>query len=124
MNIYRWDDVKEEHLLDGMLTRRVISGERVTMARIFLRKGCKVPMHSHENEQLTTVYTGALRFELGGKNVVVGPGETLHIPSLLPHSAEALEDTEEMDLFAPVRRDWLDGSDFYLRGKPEPPDRV
>jgi quercetin dioxygenase-like cupin family protein len=90
----------------------------VMLAHVYLDKGCIVPKHDHENEQLTYILDGALRFWLGddGSEVVdVHAGEVLHIPSGLPHKAEALEDTLDVDIFCPPRQDWLDGTDVYLR---------
>jgi quercetin dioxygenase-like cupin family protein len=115
MKPVKWDDVEKEDLND-MLSRRCIHGDRMTLAMIYLKKGCVVPTHSHDNEQMSTVFKGALKFLIDGKEIVVGPGETLRIPPFVPHSAEALEDCEEMDAFAPVRQDWVDGTDLYLRG--------
>ena len=114
---YRWDDLPKEPLKDD-LSRRLISSERMMLAQVFLDKGCIVPQHSHENEQLTYIVEGTLRFFLGedeSEVVDVGAGEVLHIPSGLPHRAEALEDTLDVDIFSPPRQDWLDGSDAYLR---------
>jgi quercetin dioxygenase-like cupin family protein len=114
---YRWDDLPKEPLKDD-LSRRLISTERMMLAQVFLDKGCIVPQHSHENEQLTYILEGALRFFLGeheSEVIDVGAGEVLHIPSGLPHRAEALEDTLDVDIFSPPRQDWLDGSDAYLR---------
>jgi quercetin dioxygenase-like cupin family protein len=116
---YRWEDLPKE-MLKPDLGRRVISTERMMLAHVYLDKGCIVPQHSHENEQLTYILEGALRFWLGedGAEVVdVGAGEVLHLPSNLPHKAEALEDTLDVDVFCPPRQDWLDGSDAYLRPK-------
>ena len=116
MKLYNWESMPEEHVHD-LLSRRFISGEQMTMARIFLKKGCLVPTHNHESEQLTTVFTGALKFLIGGDEIVVRGGETLLIPAFVNHSAEALEDTDEMDVFAPIRVDWIEGTDDYLRAK-------
>ena len=115
MKVYKWDDIEKEEMND-LLARRCINGDRMTLAMINLKKGCVVPLHSHENEQMSTVFTGALKFLLDGQEIVVRPGETLRIPPLMPHSAIAIEDTEEMDVFAPIRQDWIDGTDDYLRG--------
>ena len=90
------------------------------IAQVYIAKGGVVPQHSHENEQLTYILEGTLRLWLGadGEQVVdVGPGEVLHIPSWLPHAAEAIETTLDVDIFCPPRQDWLDGSDAYLRSK-------
>ena len=116
---YRWDDLPKEPLKPD-LSRRLISTERMMLAQVFLDKGCIVPQHSHENEQLTYILSGTLRFFLGedeSEIVDVGAGEVLHLPSWLPHRAEALEDTLDVDIFCPPRQDWLDGSDAYLREK-------
>ncbi len=104
--------------VSAQLERRVVTGERMMLAHVYLEKGCIVPRHSHDNEQLTYILEGALRFRLGedGKEeVTVRAGEVLHIPSNLLHEAEALEDTLDVDVFSPPRQDWLDGSDAYLR---------
>jgi len=85
------------------------------LARLRLRKGCIVPLHSHENEQITYILEGALKFSLQGKEVVVRAGEILVIPSNVPHSAEAIEDTVDLDVFCPPRADWISGTDAYLR---------
>ncbi|MFY9556896.1 MAG: cupin domain-containing protein [Blastocatellia bacterium] len=116
MELFKWDEMPEEHVHE-LFTRRFISGDQMTMARIFLKKGCLVPTHNHESEQLTTVFTGALKFLIEGREVVVRGGETLLIPAFVPHSAEALEDTHEVDVFSPVRTDWIEGTDHYLRAK-------
>ena len=114
---HRWDDLPKEPLKDG-LSRRLISTDRMMLAQVFLEKGCIVPHHSHENEQLTYILEGKLRFWLGedeSQIVDVAAGEVLRIPSWVPHKAEALETTLDVDIFNPPRQDWLDGSDGYLR---------
>ena len=114
---YRWEDVPKEDVSQGF-GRRLISGERLMLTHVYLDKGFVVPRHSHENEQLTWILEGVLRFWLGeGESEVVdvAAGEVLHLPSNLPHKAEALEDTLDVDIFSPPRQDWLDGSDAYLR---------
>jgi len=114
---YRWDDMPKETLKDG-LDRRLISTDRMMLAHVYLEQGTIVPKHEHENEQLTYILEGVLRFWLGedeSEVVDVSAGEVLHIPSHLPHKAEALERTLDVDIFQPPRRDWLDGSDAYLR---------
>ena len=116
---YRWEDLPRERL-NPDLERRLISTDRLMVAHVYLQKGCIVPTHSHENEQLTYILEGTLRFWLGDDEsevVDVAEGEVLHIPSHLPHMAEALEDTLDVDIFCPPRQDWLDGSDAYLRHK-------
>jgi quercetin dioxygenase-like cupin family protein len=108
-------EIPVDHL-NPLLDRQFVHGEKGMLARLLLRKGCIVPRHSHENEQITYVLEGALKFVLGeGEAVVVGAGGLLVIPPNLPHSAEALEDTIDIDVFTPPRADWIDGSDAYLR---------
>ena len=117
--LYRWKDLPKEQLKPD-LGRRLISTERLMLAHVYLEKGCLVPKHSHESEQLTYILEGVLRFSLGDNEsevVDVAAGEVLHIPSNLPHKAEALETTLDVDIFCPPRQDWLDGSDAYLRRK-------
>ena len=114
---YRWDDMPREQLSDT-LERRLITGERMMLAHVYLKKGAIVPRHAHDNEQLTYILEGALRFWIGedeAEEVVVRAGEVLHIPSNLPHKAEALEDTLDVDVFSPPRQDWIDKTDGYLR---------
>jgi quercetin dioxygenase-like cupin family protein len=113
-HLYKWDDVVVEKVRDG-ISRRFIAGDREMVAQITLKRGAIVPMHSHESEQLTYVLTGALTFTLGGGAVTVHAGELLRIPSWMPHSAEAIEDTFELDVFSPIRQDWIDGTDDYFR---------
>jgi quercetin dioxygenase-like cupin family protein len=108
------DHLPVEHL-NPLLERQLVSGERSMLARIILRAGCIVPMHSHDNEQITYVLEGALKFHIQDREVVVRAGEVLVIPSQMPHSAEALEDTVDLDIFSPPRQDWLQGTDSYLR---------
>ena len=115
---YRWEDIPKEALKPN-LARRLISTDRMMLAQVYHQKGSVVPTHAHENEQLTYILEGVLRFWLGEDEsdvVDVAAGEVLHIPSYLPHKAEALETTLDVDIFCPPRQDWLDGSDAYLRG--------
>ncbi|OGU22492.1 MAG: cupin [Gemmatimonadetes bacterium RIFCSPLOWO2_12_FULL_68_9] len=119
VRLFRWDQMPKEKVTD-LLDRRLITGERMMLAHVYLKKGCVVPKHQHENEQLTYVLEGALRFwigEDGKQELVVHGGEVLHIPSNIPHKAEALEDTLDVDVFSPPRWDWLNGTDTYLRQK-------
>ena len=115
----RWDDIPKERLSE-LLDRRLVTGERIMLAHVYLKKGCLVPRHSHENEQITYILEGALHFWLGEdekEEVVVRAGEVLTLPPNLPHKALALEDTLDVDVFCPPRQDWLDGTDAYLRGR-------
>ena len=115
--LHRWDDMPREALKQG-IERRLVSTDRMMIAHVYLDEGAVVPRHEHENEQLTYILEGTLRFWLGDDEsqvVDVHAGEILHIPSFMPHRAEALEQTLDCDIFCPPRQDWLDGSDAYLR---------
>jgi quercetin dioxygenase-like cupin family protein len=119
VKFFRWDDIVRERVTDR-LERRLITGDRMMLAHVYLQKGCIVPRHSHENEQFTYILQGALRFwigEHGEEEIVVRAGEVLHIPSNVPHKAEALEETLDMDVFSPPRQDWLDRTDDYFHKK-------
>ncbi len=112
-----WETVEMEQVTPGM-SRKIISSERMTVARIYLKDGFLVPLHSHENEQVSQVISGTLRFRFGADRsqvIDVGPGEVVVIPPNLPHEALSIGDVEEFDTWAPVRSDWLDGTDDYLR---------
>jgi quercetin dioxygenase-like cupin family protein len=114
-----WDEIPMEEL-SPEIGRKMVSGEKVMLAQVFLKKGAIVPKHQHHNEQITYILSGTLRFWIGEdqKEVVdVAAGEVLHIPSNVWHKAEALEDTLDVDVFSPPRQDWLDKTDSYLRGK-------
>jgi len=114
---FRWSDVPEEQVTDS-ISRRVVTGDRMMIAHVYLDRGSVVPRHAHENEQITYILEGALRFLIGDegeeRELVVRAGEMLHIPSHVPHAAEALEDTLDVDVFSPPRRDWLEGTDHYF----------
>ncbi|MCH2410472.1 cupin domain-containing protein [Myxococcota bacterium] len=114
---FRWSEIHKEHLSDE-IDRRLVTGDQLMLAHVYLKKGALVPQHHHENEQMTYILEGSLHFYLGEdekEEVVVSAGEVLHIPSNLPHKAIALEDTLDVDVFTPPRQDWLDGTDDYLR---------
>ena len=114
MNVVPWSVVTEDTLIDG-IRRRIVTGEKAMLGLLFFPKGAKVPTHAHESEQITNVLDGVLKFLIDGNEIIVRAGETLVIPSNVEHSAEALEETDEIDTFSPIRTDWLDGSDTYLR---------
>jgi quercetin dioxygenase-like cupin family protein len=113
-NLIAWKDVALEELTP-VIHRQFISSERVTVARFLLKKGMVVPEHSHENEQIAYVLEGVLKFIFRDREVVVRAGEMLVIPPNVPHAATALEDTIDLDIFAPVRADWAAKDDGYLR---------
>src|SRR5687768_12568253 len=111
--LHRWDEIELEKVTE-MISRKIVTGEREMLAQIYLKKGALVPMHSHESEQMTYVLQGAMKFLIGGEEIMVREGEVLHIPSWVEHQAEALDDTFELDLFSPIRQDWLDHTDSYF----------
>ena len=109
-----WKSVEVEQLSDK-LTRQMISGENATLSQLVLKKGATVPRHSHVNEQYSWILSGALKFVFDDREILVGEGEVLLIPASVPHSAVALEDTVDIDIFAPRRDDWIRKDDSYLR---------
>ena len=109
-----WKNVEREQL-NPLIDREMVVGSKIMLARVLLKKGAHVPMHQHHNEQVTYILEGALKFSIGGKEVVVRAGEVLCIPSNVPHEAWAIEDTVDLDVFDPPREDWLNKTDNYLR---------
>jgi len=117
VTFYRWSDMPIEQV-NPFFDRRLISGARVMLAHVYLKQGCIVPRHQHDNEQITYILEGALHFWIGedeSKQITLRAGEVLHIPSNVWHKAEALEDTLDVDVFSPPRTDWLNKTDAYLR---------
>ena len=111
-----WHTIPLEDL-NPLLQRQFVFGQEIMLARVLLKKGCIVPLHSHPNEQLTYIVEGALKFYIDGQEIVVHAGEVLCIPANMPHKAEALEDTVDLDVFTPPRADWINKTDEYLRGE-------
>jgi len=110
----RWDDIALE-TLNPLIQRHFVVGGEVMVARILLKKGAEVPLHSHHNEQVTWIIEGALQFTIDGREIVVRAGEVLCIPPHMPHAALAIEDTVDVDVFCPPRADWINKTDAYLR---------
>ena len=109
-----WKTMEVEHLNDK-LTRQMVSGENATLSQLVLKKGAAVPRHSHVNEQYSWIISGALKFIFDDREILVGEGEVLLIPANVAHAALALEDTVDVDIFAPRREDWIRKDDSYLR---------
>ena len=109
-----WSRVEREKLND-MISREMVVGDNLMLARVYLKQGAHVPRHFHHNEQVTYILEGALKFAIDGREIVVRAGEVLCIPSNMPHEAWALEDTLDLDVFNPPREDWLNKTDVYLR---------
>jgi quercetin dioxygenase-like cupin family protein len=109
-----WKDVQRERL-NPHIDREMVVGDKIMLARVLMKKGAHVPLHHHHNEQVTYILEGALKFNVGGKEIVVRAGEVLCIPPNMPHEAWAEEDTVDLDVFNPPREDWLNKTDDYLR---------
>jgi len=116
MPVHRWLDQPVEQLTP-LLGRQLVHTETMTIARIDLRAGAGVASHSHLHEQVATVLEGSLRFVVGDEEHIVSAGESMIVPSGVPHEVEALEDSLVLDVFSPVRDDWVRGDDGYLRGR-------
>jgi quercetin dioxygenase-like cupin family protein len=110
----RWSEVPNE-TITPFIARRYITGDRVTVAQFELKRGGIVPRHAHENEQITCVMSGRLKFVMNGQELVVGPGEVAQIPSWAEHEVHVLEDALVMDVFSPIRQDWIDKTDDYFK---------
>jgi len=109
-----WNTVELE-TMNPLLSRQLIVGQDIMIARVLMKKGAIVPLHSHHNEQVTYILEGALKFWIDGREIVVNAGEVLTIPRNMPHKAEALVDTVDLDVFNPPRADWINKDDQYLR---------
>ena len=109
-----WKDVEREQL-NPHIDREMVVGDKIMLARVLMKKGAHVPLHHHHNEQVTYILEGVLKFNVGGKEIVVHAGEVLCIPPNMPHEAWAEEDTVDLDVFNPPREDWLNKTDDYLR---------
>jgi quercetin dioxygenase-like cupin family protein len=116
MKVYTWENLELETVTPE-ISRKIISGENEMIAKIFLNKGAVVPEHSHISEQITYVVKGALKFWIGGEEIILEAGQVMVIPPNMPHKAQALEDTEDVDVFSPIRQDWLDHTDTYFHRK-------
>jgi quercetin dioxygenase-like cupin family protein len=114
MAYYNWNNVEREQL-SPLVGRQMIHGERITAARIFLDQGAAVPRHQHENEQITLLQSGRLKFVFDDETITLEAGEVMQIAPNRAHRVEALEDSMALDVFAPIRSDWITGDDAYLR---------
>ncbi len=110
VRLYRWDEIALEKVTE-LLSRKIVTGDREMLVQAYVKRGCLVPMHAHQSEQMVYVLQGALKFLVGGDEITVREGEVLHIPSGVEHQAEALEDTFELDFFSPIRAEWLDNAE-------------
>jgi quercetin dioxygenase-like cupin family protein len=113
VRLHRWDEIALDKVTE-MFSRKIVAGEREMLVQVYVKRGCLVPLHAHASEQMTYVLQGGLKFLVGGEEITVREGEVIHIPSGVEHQAEALEDTFELDVFSPVREEWLTGTDAVL----------
>ena len=113
VRLHRWDAIALEKVTE-MISRKFITGDRETLAQVYLKRGAVVPLHAHDSEQMTYVLQGALKLLVGGEEVTVREGEVLHVPTQVSHQVEALDDTFVLDVFSPVRQDWIDRTDDYF----------
>jgi quercetin dioxygenase-like cupin family protein len=111
---FDWNEIPREQL-NPHLVRQAIHTGQMTVARLELKAGGAVPVHAHENEQISMVLSGRLKFIVAGEEVIVGPGQVLELKPNVPHGVEVLEDCAVIDLFTPPRADWISGDDAYLR---------
>jgi quercetin dioxygenase-like cupin family protein len=116
MKHHKLKEIPEEHVTDHF-ARRFFTGENITLAFLTMKKGCVVPIHHHDSEQFSYCISGSMRFRIGGEELILNAGEIVEIPSNVPHEAVALEDFTGIDVFSPIRIDWRDGTDDYLRRK-------
>ena len=116
MTTYNWSAIPVEQM-NPLVTRQVLHSQHITIARIGIKRGGAVPTHAHINEQVLNMISGRLQVILDGVEMVLQGGQSLVIPPNVPHSVEALEDTVAVDIFSPVREDWIRGDDAYLRQK-------
>jgi quercetin dioxygenase-like cupin family protein len=114
VSLYDWGKISEEKITNE-LSRKIISGKNIMLGHLHLKSGCVIASHSHDSEQMTYVLRGSMTFHFSDRDIVVKEGQVLHIPSRVEHGAKALEDTLEVDIFSPIRLDWLTGKDDYLR---------
>lgn len=116
MKHFKWDQIQSERLNDKFVRKLAWDG-KIMVARTEVAHGYVVPLHAHDNEQITWVMSGTWRFTLEGKTIDVGPNEMISIPANVPHTAEAVETLVAYDIFTPPREDWLKGEDAYLRSE-------
>src|SRR4051794_40828196 len=111
--LHRWTDIAAEQI-NPTISRRFITADRVTIARFELKRGGVVPEHAHDNEQISFVISGALKFRIDGRDIAVSAGELLQIPGGTPHEVEVVDDAVVIDVFSPTRQDWIEGTDTYF----------
>lgn len=113
MEIHSWDTMNWEKVTED-ISRKIVTGVNEMVAQVYLKKDALVPEHHHVSEQISYIVQGSLKFWVGGEELILRAGQLLVIPSNVPHKALALEDTLDIDIFSPIRQDWLDGTDTYF----------
>jgi quercetin dioxygenase-like cupin family protein len=111
---HRWSNITPEQINPSIL-RQYITADNVTIARFELKRGGVVPRHAHANEQVSLVLSGALLFRIDGREVTIRGGEVMQIPGNVPHEVEVLDDALVIDVFSPIRQDWIEKTDNYFR---------
>ncbi len=114
MKVINWNELEWETVTDA-ISRKIITGVHEMAAQVYIKKGGVVPEHSHVSEQISYILDGALQFTIAGIEYVLKKGDVLVIPPDVPHRALALEDTLDLDIFSPIRQDWLDHTDTYFQ---------
>lgn len=97
--LFRWDEIALEKVTE-MISRKVVRGEREMLAQVYLKRGALVPLHAHDEEQMTYVLQGALQSLVGSEEIRVEEGEVLLVPPGVPHQVVALDDTLVLSVFS------------------------
>ena len=116
IKVQTWDSIHED-TLNPLAGRKALHAENMTVARFRFDKGNQVASHHHVNDQVTIVQSGAIRMVVGDQVLMMKTGDMVHVPPDVPHGNEALEDTIIIEIFSPLREDWIKGDDSYLRQK-------
>ena len=117
MQKINWNNIPVDQVNEKM-KRQFIYGEKIMVAKMEFEDGFTVPWHSHENEQVTEVIEGTLRFwfdDIEEEHIDLTAGDSIIIPGNRRHKALMIGKVIETDTFSPPRQDWIDGSDAYLR---------
>jgi quercetin dioxygenase-like cupin family protein len=115
MKVQTWETMPWEKVTPE-ISRKIITGGKEMIALVHLEKGAFVPEHSHLSEQIIYILEGSLKLCAGGEEFIINAGQVLVVPPNLPHAGLALEKTLDLDIFSPIRQDWLDHTDNYFQG--------
>jgi quercetin dioxygenase-like cupin family protein len=97
----------KKELLEGVHMRTLVHGEKTLMGQFSVAKGSSIPSHSHPHEQTGFMVSGKLRFKIEDDVMEAVTGDSWCIPGDVEHSVEALEDSVVIEVFSPVREDYL-----------------